>query len=660
MHRTIRVFLVLAAFAAAIAAPAQTQPEVFNADVYIHIYPDLLNALGGSNTQGAQNHWLCCGINEGRRASIIFDPVYYLNNNPDLLAAYGSGNYSQALQHWLIQGLPHEGRRGSLEFDVRYYLANNPDILAAYGPTGYQAAADHFLNYGLFEGRKGSADWDVKDYINIYPDVATLYVTPSFTNYYNATLHWLRRGKAAGRSGVGAPVISGECSGATPSGFSRLYLGVPASGSGNGTAANPFDGTTQAAFDGTLRRISEQTAPIPINPETGAPYGPTSLIVCIGAGTFQTVGNWDWVINRGHTLPDAPGTPNNPGGFTLRQNWHVHGAGASRTTLRLAQFLPNPALIDYPANTGFGEVFGTQSDSESGIEISDLTIDDNYPALKDVANQTGITALNLLAITLRSDAGNHWIHRVNVINAAGEVGAIRIKNEAFPILIQSVHDAPAADTSSRVNNNNLIEFVIMSNFGGHTGTAIVLGNAIGTVRYNVVTGATIGYGGWDVGAAYFYDNTAVDCVYGFNIDSLTNNGVWIGFNDFTLCESLGIVIGGPAPNTFANFTLLYNNVGLFLSQSNGLVLQGNVTNSIFARTNIGPSIQSSNGIDVRGSGNFGNTFQYNQIASSLHVLFESPSSKFQNCVYRNWTESGADYPKSDLTNTQSTPCINGL
>src|SRR5262245_39516892 len=109
---------------------AQTQPEVFDVNVYEGIYPDIFNAYV-SNTSGAQYHWVNIGLPaEGRRASFIFDPVYYITHNPGVPTGY-----SAALQDFIYNGLP-AGKRGSLEFDVKYYLARYSDLAAAFG-TNY-------------------------------------------------------------------------------------------------------------------------------------------------------------------------------------------------------------------------------------------------------------------------------------------------------------------------------------------------------------------------------------------------------------------------------------------------------------------------------------------------------------------------------------------
>src|SRR5205807_1582075 len=318
-----------------------------NAEDYLNIYPDLMNAYGEGNNAGASDHWLKYGLaNEGRRASLIFDPQYYLQNNPDLAAGLGPHAYEAALQHFLSKGLLSEGRRGSLEFDARYYLAHNPDLAAMFGSANYAAAADHFLRYGLSEGRQGSAEFAVKAYISVYPDIMAAY---GATAYREAMWHWLRRGKAQGRQGVGTPAISADCSESVPQNFSRIFIAAHTNGRpGSGTAADPFDGSTAQKFDAILRARSEANQ--------------HNLVVCIGLGTFKTEGRYDFVVNLPHTTAR---------GFTINKNWKIHGEGMNRTTLVLADFMPNS--YNMPPGTGTGVVFSTHDDGASGIEISDLT-----------------------------------------------------------------------------------------------------------------------------------------------------------------------------------------------------------------------------------------------------------------------------------------------
>src|SRR6266481_6142658 len=133
--------------------------HVFDAEFYLHHYPDLVAAFG-TDLVAARNHWINQGLpNEGRRGSREFDVRFYLGHYGDLKNTFGT-NYSAAIDHWLNQGLPIEGRRGSREFDVQFYLGHYGDLKNAFG-TNYSAAIDHWLNQGLpNEGRRGSREFD--------------------------------------------------------------------------------------------------------------------------------------------------------------------------------------------------------------------------------------------------------------------------------------------------------------------------------------------------------------------------------------------------------------------------------------------------------------------------------------------------------------------
>ena len=163
--------------------------RVFNADFYLHHYPDLLAAFG-NDPAAARNHWLTQGLpQEGRRGSRVFDVQFYLSHFADLKNAFGT-NFTAAVDHWLNQGLPNEGRRGSREFDVQFYLSRYVDLKNAFG-TNFTAAVDHWLNQGLpNEGRAGANEVDVTYYLNNYIDLKTAFGT----NYPNAIDHWLSQG----------------------------------------------------------------------------------------------------------------------------------------------------------------------------------------------------------------------------------------------------------------------------------------------------------------------------------------------------------------------------------------------------------------------------------------------------------------------------------
>jgi len=707
MKLTTNVFLLIITLLPAAVLNAQTQPEVFNVTVYEGIYPDIMNAYG-SNTSGATNHWLNQGLPvEGRRGSILFDPVYYLAHNADLRAAFGSHGYLAALQHFMSTGLPVEGRRGSLEFDVKYYLAHYPDLASFYG-TNYLGAADHFLNWGLVhESRRGSADFSIQDYVGMYPDVSA---TGGAMSSGAGAIQWLQRGKALGRHGFGFLPPSTECSGGSttefatipipvapatkssvtvsraatfvvngtvsyinppgsqtqlvpdggsgaghysvsggvytfnspdaeqpiqiaynfnpiPSGYSRISFAHNRPPTAQGTLSDPLDASI---LDVTLRQISEGTVAVP-NWETGGgqPYGQNNLVVCLNdSGVFSTLGVYDWVINVGHTLPV-------PGGFTVNKNWHLHGLGTGTTTLRLSAYLPNPGG-SLPPGTGLGTVLGTKSDDSSGVEISDMTIDGNYP------NLGGGIPVNLLGINLRSNQGGHSIHNVKVINTAGQIGSINESFEAFPVRITSIN--AARDTS----NNNSIQYVVMDSFGGGRDTAIVVDNVLAEVAYNVVNGHENSYGGFNMPAVSFHDNSSTNSITaGFITDSGVNAGVHFDFNQIVAPAKYGIVVGGS--NVYNNFEFSWNNITLLNPGATGMVFQGNVAGAQIARNNIIGAPSQGKGIHFTGS-NSGNGFEFNQIGQAL-----SNDSPTGNCAFSNWNEFSVQL--ANFPNTQSAPCF---
>jgi hypothetical protein len=638
---TVRIICDVDCFPTPTPTPTPTPPPqdfTFNVTDYELIYPDIKNVYG-DNTAAATTHYQLFGLPAGRRGSIVFDPVFYLQKYPDLLAAFGPTGYQAAAQHFINQGLPVEGRQGSAEFDVQYYLANNPDIAAAYGATNYEGGTYHFVNQGLpVEGRRGSAQVDVKTYINNYPDVAAAYPVQSQTPYYGPMLHWLSRGKGFQRTADSLlPTVSAECtSSAPPPPFLRVYVGLPGDG----------------------RTLDEILRPYSGDPVAGIP-ATDSLIVCILPGVYVTDGAYNWVINFPHSSETVQDR-----GFALGPHWHIHGYGTGETTVRLnSYYLPPPG--GEPASqfvqTGSNVAFSTGSDTNPGVEISDLTIDCNYPALKA---QAGTLPLRLEAIHLRDHQGGHYIHRVNVINAASEDPL----GEGFPVHIVSVAynegNADHANPSLPPSQDNTIEFVTMSQWHGNTCTAITMAYATGAIQFNVVNGYQIAYGGWEMpfvqgsGGApnkfvYIHDNWAINGQYGFNIDSEYNDWVNIQFNQIINPSIYGIVVGSSnqASTRFNNFQFLYNTIDV---APNGVIFNGNVTNAVVARTDLVAGLGGT-AFGSMNNTNFANVYQYNQVDAGFGI---SSSMYLFNCIYNNWDQNGN--PRSDFPNNSSTPCLSGL
>lgn len=448
-----------------------------------------------------------------------------------------------------------------------------------------------------------------------------------------------------GQAGSSDAVSSKDCSSeaaALPKGATRVFIAVRNGKDGSGSSmADARDGSTLAAFDTILRCYSEGCKD-PTNPRKSVART-DNLIVCFGPGTFSTLGAYDFVVNVPHA---------NPAGFTIGKGWKIHGAGKDKTTLKLSAYLPiadpkNPQGM--PENTGVGLVFGTNSDMASGIEISDLTIDDNYPELKSRSRQQGIKALTLDAIHLRSDMGGHWIHDVNVVNAASEIGAIHERWEAFHVWIVAMDRSKPGQS-----RGNLIENVTMTQPFGGVCTAIAVANVTAEVRNNLVDGYQIGYGGWDLGETVFHDNTAISTEYGFNIDSLVNNGVRIESNQIVHPRKFGIVVGGGG--TYTNFKIANNTVKIDSSGAMGFILQGNATNSAIVGNKIlaeNSSGAHATAIRSLSAGNRDNIFQSNQIARGMAIVFKGDKS--QNCFFDNRDERGN--PSKDLPNNHGGPCV---
>lgn len=436
-----------------------------------------------------------------------------------------------------------------------------------------------------------------------------------------------------------------------------MYIALRNGKDGSGKSPEDArDGSSAEKFDSILRCYSEGCAD-PAPPHRSIPKT-ENLVVCLGPGTFKTDGAYDYVID----IPHKSGR-----GFTLGRGWKVHGSGIDKTKIQLESYLPIRAVPNpqnMPVGTGSNIMLGTNSDAASDIEISDLTIDDNYPALKAEAQREGIRALNLDAIDLRSDRGHDWIHDIHVLHAAGEIGGLDGKWETFPIRIYSVKPG----SSPEDNRDNIIERVNMSGYGGGACTAIAIANAVAEVRNNRVDGYGIAYGGWQMGPVRFHDNISIGSEYGFNIDSLTNRGVVIERNLILNPRKYGIVIGGSG--TYAGFIITNNTIQIDQPSVTGLIFRGNVTDALVRANKFlwrGKStimgyflgaiaIRSFAGEPGAGA-NQGNTFEENKISEGLKITFSGPSRMANNCLFGNRDEKGNALKQ--LPDNSRRPCTLG-
>lgn len=147
--------------------------DVFDPDFYQNAYADVKTAFG-NNPDMLLQHFLKCGVNEGRQGSADFDPVTYMNRYPDLQAVYGS-NMKMYYLHYIQVG-KKEGRSGrpdaSIISDSKEQVAVAPvtvnnyenahDIMMSFKnsyPEGTRYTNDDFYawNGGIYYGGFGCA-----------------------------------------------------------------------------------------------------------------------------------------------------------------------------------------------------------------------------------------------------------------------------------------------------------------------------------------------------------------------------------------------------------------------------------------------------------------------------------------------------------------------
>ena len=83
----------------------------------------------------------------------VYNYKDYLNYNPDLNEALGN-NQKALFEHFINCGMK-EGRQGSSEFNLDAYKANNPDLVAAFGDDNVKYY-EHYISSGKAEGRKAT------------------------------------------------------------------------------------------------------------------------------------------------------------------------------------------------------------------------------------------------------------------------------------------------------------------------------------------------------------------------------------------------------------------------------------------------------------------------------------------------------------------------
>ncbi|MBR4514154.1 MAG: GBS Bsp-like repeat-containing protein [Lachnospiraceae bacterium] len=151
---------------------------VFDPVYYANKYPDVKRAYG-NNQKAAFDHFLLCGMKEGRQGKASFNVFAYLNRYKDLRDLYGC-NLTEYYKHYMLYGWlqgrnpkPYKGddlRNKRINYVLISRVYNGVDYSAVFNPVHYfdkyydvrmaynfdqQAAFDHFILCGMKEGRQG-------------------------------------------------------------------------------------------------------------------------------------------------------------------------------------------------------------------------------------------------------------------------------------------------------------------------------------------------------------------------------------------------------------------------------------------------------------------------------------------------------------------------
>ena len=193
---------------------------VFDADYYLKNNPDVAKWANNDKDKAFQ-HFVSCGMAEGRRGNEAFDVQSYYNEYPDLRAAFGT-DIVRYYEHYAtfgkgegrhpsgcasIKGLRTSlgGKDYSAVYDPEYYLEHNADVRSFYSRSvGSLVLLDdtgvigHFVSCGMGEGRRGNEAFDVQSYKNRYTDLQIAYGN-RLDLYY---IHYLTFGSHEGRSGA--------------------------------------------------------------------------------------------------------------------------------------------------------------------------------------------------------------------------------------------------------------------------------------------------------------------------------------------------------------------------------------------------------------------------------------------------------------------------
>lgn len=191
---------------------------VYDYDYYIMNNPDV-EKIYGDDPQAVLEHFVLCGMSEGRRGNEEFDVTSYKNRYQDLRIAF-ENDLKSYYNHYIFLG-KNEGRKasGSVEmtpvtvyngvdysavYDYDFYINRYNDVKTLYKDNDV-AALRHFVEFGMKEGRCASESFVVETYKNKYPDLRNAF-RKELTSYY---IHYMQQGIKEGRTATGTSELIG-------------------------------------------------------------------------------------------------------------------------------------------------------------------------------------------------------------------------------------------------------------------------------------------------------------------------------------------------------------------------------------------------------------------------------------------------------------------
>ena len=242
--------------------------------------------------------------------SAVFDADYYLKNNPDV-AKWANNDKDKALQHFVSCGMA-EGRRGNEAFDVQSYKNRYIDLQIAYG-NRLDLYYLHYLTFGFHEGRSGAPFSNDELIMGVsfvkYDQMASYYLSKVGMGVYPSDIY---KDKGAGTINEFCKTLIAEASfeGVRPevlfaqvmieTGWLRFGGSVSAGQCNFGGLGSTGSGAAGASFDSVGIGLRAQTqhlkAYASTDPLLGDCVDPRFSMVKRGSAQYLTQLNGKWAV----------------------------------------------------------------------------------------------------------------------------------------------------------------------------------------------------------------------------------------------------------------------------------------------------------------------------------------------------------------------------